>query len=870
MTNFLCDNKNTKLFDLWDDFKNEIQQKTIKWCKDRKKAEDIEYTQLCREYRRHEQDLNFDEMTRVKTIIDSKEKEKARGIQIRAKAKLLDNREDPSDYFVHKEVHQGKKKTIREIEIDGTRTQNQKDITTAFSDFYKKLYTAEQVSQMTEEYLAHVPKLDRDETIGRDITLGDIKEAIKQMENNKSPGPDGLTKEFYNEFIDLLGPILVKLFKQIHGSSSLTPSMKLSYITLICKNDDMPHLCKNYRPISLLNTDYKVITKVLSNRLKEFLPDLIHQDQTCSIKGRCIQDNCHYLRDLIHEINTENQKGLTLSLDQEKAFDRVDHQYLFNILNHYGFSEIFINWIKLLYNNISSAVLVNNHISEQFQITRSVRQGCPLSPLIYVLALEPVLVNIRRDQQVLGCPIPGNRTDPPKVTAYADDCKFILKTHESVEAIFKHFENYGKVSGAKLNKTKTEIMYLGRWRDKTDNHLNIKVVKEMDMFGITFGNESKSWEKIMSKIKRDINFYSKRKLSYIGKAKLVNTLILPKVWYLATIFPPPAGILNDLEKIVYRFIWGQKQDKVRRETMTLPVSEGGVGLINVKCKYLSLFLNQMMKVFNNINTPWVHFGHQFLGLLLRKYTNYNFDNCTHPHTIFINNPFYNEIKNALKLLERTHPNFDITADLNSKKFYKLLLKSANIRLVCAYRSPNIDFKTIFNNLENSAIDYLAFNTTFLQTHGVLPVAYNLHRWRINSSPFCTNCYHCNETAEHLFLHCAMNHLCKHWLLNLIFKTYDYSLTNEDFLFGFQTRAHKHRHMITMFLTEYRLSVWLCRNRSKYENIKQSPRDSLCLLKNRINLRLQADYIRLKQLIFERQWTETKLAGLRDKTVHLNF
>ena len=150
------------------------------------------------------------------------------------------------------------------------------------------------------------------------------------------------------------------------------------------------------------------------------------------------------------------------------------------------------------------------------------RQGCPLSPLLYVLALEPVLSKIRKDPLILGCPIPGNRVNPPKLTAFADDCKFVVKTHESVEEIFKHFKDYSKLSGAKINKGKTEIKYLGKWKERESNHLNIKVVKEMTVFGITFGNTNKNWEDIIATIRNKLNFYTKRKLSYLGKAKLCN------------------------------------------------------------------------------------------------------------------------------------------------------------------------------------------------------------------------------------------------------------------------------------------------------------------------------------------------------------
>ena len=400
---------------------------SIEWSKERKKYDNTVYTDLCAEYRNFEKHNDAQGMLEIRNRIATFDKEQARGSQLRSKAKILDSNEDPSSYFIKKEIHQGKKKIVEEIEVNGIKTKKQQEINKAFFDFYSKLYTAEEVANLTHEYVADLPKLETQDSIGDQITLEDINFALKQMENDKSPGPDGLTKEFYLEYIDILGPLLVMLFEAIYAAGHLSETMKLSHITLICKDENSPHLCKNYRPISLLNLDYKIITKILSYKLRPYLPFLVHPDQTCSVKGRNIQDNCSYLRDIVDEINYENDTGMVLSLDQEKAFDRVSHTYLLNLLKEYGFSQRFQNWIRILYSDIYSAVLVNGSVSDKFKITRSVRQGCPLSPLLYVLALEPVLIKIRKDKDIIGCPIPGNRVNPPKLTAFADDCKFPVK-----------------------------------------------------------------------------------------------------------------------------------------------------------------------------------------------------------------------------------------------------------------------------------------------------------------------------------------------------------------------------------------------------------------------------------------------------------
>ena len=864
----------TNISEWWDDLKFVAKHVSSEWCKMRKRADDSHYSELCSEYRQYEAEKNLIEMDRVKDILNSLEKERAKGAQIRSKAVILDSHEEPSSYFAKKEINQGKKKIIEEVEVDGVLKKKQQEIVQAFTDFYTQLYTAEDVEELTEEYLTDLPRIENnsDRNLGEPISLEEIEAALNQIENNKSPGPDGLTKEFYAKYFKFLGPFLVLVYKDIFQRGFLTDSMRLSYITLICKNENAPHLCKNYRPISLLNIDYKILTKVLSSRLRQYLPDLVHPDQTCAVKNRNIQDNCHYLRDIIADINDGNAYGALLSLDQEKAFDRVDHKYIITLLTHYGFNHNFLSWIKLLYLDINSSVIVNGHISPAFKITRSVRQGCPLSPLIYILALEPVLNRIRSDPTVVGCPIPGNRMNPPKLTAFADDCKFVVSTDESIRSILKHFDSFSKVSGSKLNKGKTELMYLGRGRNREESIENIKVVKSMSVFGIHYGQEQEidNWTPVITKIQRKLYLFSFRKLSYFGKAKLCNVMILPTIWYLATIFPPNKDILKTIERIIFSFVWERKQDKINRQTMCLPVKEGGIGLVNIQCKYLALFLAQMMKIYLNVKTPWVNFGHMYLGLILRKYEGYTFTNNDHPHRLIIEPGFYMEIKNALGKISQAKPDFTLQSNYTSKTFYKLLMETKNVKPKCIDKDPNIDFKILFSQLEKSLIDPLALNLTFQMIHGVVPVADKLYKMGMRVGPDCRFCTYSRETIEHLFIHCANNHLAKHWLQRVCFDALGHAITANDIRFGPVDTTSGHSKIILMFISEYRLAVWVLRNRWRLNGRRQGIRDSLHMLKSRIENRLQADFIRLNQMIFERDWINTNLATRTDRGVQLRF
>ena len=167
-------------------------------------------------------------------------------------------------------------------------------------------------------------------------------------------------------------------------------------------------LLTNYRPISLINTDVKIISKVLAERLLYVLPTVIHQTQT-AVYGRKIDQNIHLVRDLIEIANRDDDTEAFLFLDQEKAFDRVNHNFLFKTMKTFGIGDTFINWVKTIYSNATSILNVNGHFSEKIPLHRGVRQGCPLSALLYVLVIEVLAIQLRLNPNIVGFKIGGEK-----------------------------------------------------------------------------------------------------------------------------------------------------------------------------------------------------------------------------------------------------------------------------------------------------------------------------------------------------------------------------------------------------------------------------------------------------------------------------
>ena len=267
------------------------------------------------------------------------------------------------------------------------------------------------------------------------------------------------------------------MFNESLAQRELCDPMKSSVTRLVHKKDDRRNL-KNWRPISLLNVDYKICSKALSLRLCKVLGSIVDPDQTCSVPGRCISSNLALLRDTLDFIERTDETGILVSLDQEKAFDRVNRFFLMNLLEQFGFGPSFCSWIFTLYNGAYMRILVNDFLSDPVPLLRGVGQGDALSPMLYVLCIEVLACRIRDSLAIEGFFLPG---------AGGVQFKVSLKNDSSLFSLFDAIAFYEPGSGAKLNLSKTEAMWLGAWKDRLHEPLGLTWVSEMKILGVFFG-----------------------------------------------------------------------------------------------------------------------------------------------------------------------------------------------------------------------------------------------------------------------------------------------------------------------------------------------------------------------------------------------
>ncbi|WP_419612126.1 RNA-directed DNA polymerase, partial [Thiolapillus sp.] len=220
------------------------------------------------------------------------------------------------------------------------------------------------------------------------ITAVEALAALRTMKNDKSPGSDGFTAEFYKVFWNDIGTFLVRSINNGFTKEEMSVTQRRGVITCIPKEDKPKKYLKNWRPITLLNTAYKIASACIANRLKIVLPKIIHKDQTGFLKGRYIGENIRLLYDTLVYTEKEEIPGLLLLIDFEKAFDSISWSFMQKCLNFFNFGPNVKKWIRTFYKNISTCVSVNGHYTKWFGVYRGVRQGDPCSPYLYLICAE--------------------------------------------------------------------------------------------------------------------------------------------------------------------------------------------------------------------------------------------------------------------------------------------------------------------------------------------------------------------------------------------------------------------------------------------------------------------------------------------------
>ena len=445
-----------------------------------------------------------------------------------------------------------------------------------------------------------------------------------------------------------------------------------------------------------------------------------------------------------------------ISLDQSKAFDRVSHEYLFKVLHSFGFGTQFISLVKLLYSDIYASVLVNGFLSGEFEVKCSVRQGCSLSPLLYVLCMEPFAHRIRQDPMIKGIAMPGASVQC-KFCQYADDTNLFVSDIQSVRRILILVELFELISAAKLNKQNTFGLWLGCWRGRLDQPVGLKWVNGYaKCYGFFLGTDEgfkRNWEIIICKFKKVVDLYRCRDLSFKGKSVILKAVICNSIWYVGSLTLMPDKVLIKLNKILFSFLWSNKMETVKRLTLIDSFENGGLDIVDIKTKLETFRVSQVLQLIKGTKANWKYFAVYWLGFHLRKYVP-AFASLSIPHAEKIPK-YYNLALKMFHVFELKVPEFMFRQTVTTKFIYYHLLDNRKQppRILRVY--PTIEFKRAWKWIQCSFVDPKYRDLAWRVLNEILPTQSYLYKLHISRNAKCYLCGRSEETLSHLFFACSM-------------------------------------------------------------------------------------------------------------------
>jgi exonuclease III len=463
-----------------------------------------------------------------------------------------------------------------------------------------------------------------------ELTLEELEEALRKCATSKRPGLDGLPYELYSELWDVIGEPLLEAWNECMAAPSprLPAEMMQGCIVLLYKGQGDREDLANYRPITLLNADYKLIAKAYAMRFGGPAATVVDDTQTAFLPGAWIGDNVLHHLEEVDYCEAVQQKGCILFLDFAKAYDRMDRPWLLECMHAMRFGPQAIAVVRCLLEGSSAVCMYNGHLTRSFPVSSGVAQGSPLSPLLYVLAAQPLAARIRQLKEE-GVYQPIRQPDgeaAPGSHQHADDTTIHAASAEDAELIVERaVEPFCRATNAKLNAGKTKVLLLGGALPPGAPRSGIpypttgEAVVAVRHLGIMLAPgavgvaaRNAKFVSIQGAMRSRMLHWSRHSLSALGRAHVAKQCLASMFVYHATFSSPTAHLLSQLDGCIARFVH-EGPFPPNRTIAQLPTELGGISLASIPAASTALHAFVVCRYLSGVRKSWHAFWDFWFG-----------------------------------------------------------------------------------------------------------------------------------------------------------------------------------------------------------------------------------------------------------------
>lgn len=529
--------------------------------------------------------------------------------------------EENTKYFHARATERYRRNVITNLTLEnGVTTEDHNEKAAAFFTAFKnRMGVASQPTYdfSLQDLVSFVPGL---EELSAPFTNDEIDRIIKLIPSDRAPGPDGFTGQFLKVCWDIIKPDFYKLCQDFWEGNISLECLNTSLITLVPKKLN-PEKVNDFRPISLLNCVLKVLTKILAERLQRWILKLVHRNQYGFIKTRTIQDCLGWAYEYIHQCNSSGNEIVILKLDFEKAFDTMEHSFILSMMKAKGFDDRWLKWVNSILSSGSSSILLNGVPGKEFKCKKGVRQGDPLSPLLFVLAADLLqsMVNKAWNEGLIHLPITQPASEDYPVIQYADDTIIILPADLEVMHIIKELlDSYAKATGLKINYNKSQMMPINISDEKISElaaAMGCQIGSlPFTYLGLPLGTSRPTVRDLMPLVDGIERRLSGTTLwmSYGGRVNYINSALSSLLSFVMCVLKLPDKLFDLFDRARRNCLWRKVIDRDARthslaawHLVCRPKKKGGLGVLNLKIQNQALLLKYIHKFIHKVDVPWV-------------------------------------------------------------------------------------------------------------------------------------------------------------------------------------------------------------------------------------------------------------------------